>query len=98
MSEDLMNRLYAKRGNFVNTTGDVVAAPEDGFPIAAGPWPNPFPGAVQMRCKCCTRLVGISPKGLAMHRERPEERPIFCPRCFEELVALDQMLKGRPVN
>jgi len=95
---DLMNKMYENRGNCVDEDGDVVAMPTGGFPIVAGAWPNRHLGAIQVRCEICNRFAGLSPKGLAIHREQPEQRPIWCARCWEELLALAQMQERKPVH
>jgi hypothetical protein len=68
----------------VNERGEIVPQPEGAFPIIGGPWPGSV-GAMQARCAFCDHFVGISPKGMAMHREQPEQRPICCPGCYEIL-------------
>lgn len=93
-----LDELWAKRGNFVNaTTGEVGEQPAGWFPIVCGPWVNPNVGCRQARCSKCDEFVGISPNGWAKHIEKPEERPLFCPACFEILrVLVEEMELKHP--
>jgi hypothetical protein len=87
LTQPTIDQIWEKKGNFLDTsTGAVVAQPEGWFPIVAGVWPNPNVGARQVRCSCCNSFAGISPNGWSVHILRPEERPIFCPPCFEQLL------------
>jgi hypothetical protein len=95
-SKPTIDELWQKRGNFLDTsTGETVEQPKGWFPIVCGPWPNCNVGARQARCSKCEDFVGISPKGWAKHLENREERPIFCPECFELLRAMVDELNDR---
>lgn len=95
----VVDRVQDKRGKFVDANGNVTAPPTamDLCPIVGGPWPNQFIGAAQRRCQTCNCFVGVSPKGLNMHRENPEKRPILCPRCFELMCLLSRTCRQKPV-
>lgn len=93
--KELVEKLWGNgnAGNFVNTeTAKVVPMPQYGFPIFAGPWPNPNVGCRQVRCSSCAGLAGLSSKGWELHQADPENRPIFCPMCCFFLVELDRKL------
>ncbi len=78
------------KGNFITDDIDDQTV----FPIAAGPWPNHFATAIQVRCKVCNGFAGISPKGWELHLRNPA-RFIFCGPCFVGLYNMMASKEGQ---
>lgn len=96
MPKPTIQEIWRMKGMFVNTdNGTAIPQPEEGFPIVAGDWPCRFVDAVRVPCSVCERPCGISPNGFRIHQEKPEQRPIWCPLCFELLLVIDRTAGGK---
>lgn len=95
MARATLDAIWANKGNFVNVGTGEIAQPETSYLILAGYWPSRHVGAKQVCCSLCRGFAGLSPEGCRLHEERPKERPIFCPECFEKMHAVsdDEVLR-----
>jgi hypothetical protein len=84
--------LITLRDTFSDLAGNPLTddiSDDEVFPIAAGPWPGIYVGAIQVRCAACKAFAGISPKGYRLSKANPM-RLIFCSSCF---VALHNLMR-----
>jgi TPP-dependent indolepyruvate ferredoxin oxidoreductase alpha subunit len=94
-----MDDLLRFKAVFVNCeTGAVVEQPEGVFPIVAGMWPSRMVGAVQVRCTVCSGFASLSPDGVRLHKESPEDRPILCPDCFHVVIESARAMERTGAN